>query len=167
MSFNAENPYTATAAQVASGTGYTVGTPTPVGGNGFAQAGSNVRDTQTFAAATYNFGILTAYLNYVNRKVESAQNSNAFLKRSAQEIGVRGYATKTIEYWASAGNGRYSAYGVGAPTANIVGYQLGSNYWMSKRTNLYAIYGQTGTTSTSANSAMNTNNYALGIRHTF
>ena len=165
--FTAENPYTATAAQVASGTGYTTGTPTPVGGDGFAAAGANVRDNQTFAAATYNFGILTAYLNYVNRQVTSAQNSNAYMKRSAQEIGVRSFITPTVEGWASIGNGRYSAFGANNPTANIAGMQLGANYWLSKRTNLYAIYGQVGTTSTSGNSAMNTNNYAVGARHTF
>jgi predicted porin len=164
--FNAENPYTATAAQVASGTSYTVGTPTAVGGNGMTGA-ANVKDNQMFAAATYNFGILTAYLNYINRKVTSQQNSNVYAKRSAQEIGVRSFITPKIEGWASVGNGRYTAYGANSPTANIAGYQLGSNYWMSKRTNLYAIYGQAGTTSTSANSAMNTNNYAVGVRHTF
>jgi len=167
QALNADNPYTATAAQVASGAGYTVGTPVPTGGNGFAAAGTNVRDNQGYAAAMYDFGILTAYVNYVTRHVTSQQTSNVFLKRNAQEIGVRGYVTKTIEGWASVGNGRYNAFGASSPTANIAGFQVGSNYWMSKRTNLYAIYGQTGTTSTTANSAMNTNNYAVGVRHTF
>jgi predicted porin len=164
---NAENPYTATSANV-NGTGtYTSGAPTPVGANGFAQAGTNVRDNQTFAAAMYDFGILTAYVNYVNRKVTSQQTSNVYAKRSAQEIGVRSFITAKVEGWASVGNGRYTAYGANSPTANIAGYQLGANYWLSKRTNLYAIYGQAGTTSSSANSAMNTNNYAVGARHTF
>jgi predicted porin len=164
---NAENPYTATVAQVNSGVGYTAGQPTPVGGDGFGAAGANVKDNQMFAAAMYDFGILTAYANYVNRKVTSQQTSNVYGKRSAQEIGVRSFITPKVEGWASVGNGRYSIYGASAPTANIFGYQLGANYWMSKRTNLYAIYGQVGTTATSANSALNTNNYAVGARHTF
>ena len=164
---NADNPYTATQAQVNAGTGYAVGTPTPVAGDGFAAGGQNVKDNQMFAAAMYDFGILTAYANYVNRKVTSQQTSNVYAKRSAQEIGVRSFITPKIEGWASVGNGRYSAYGASAPTANIFGYQVGGNYWLSKRTNLYAIYGQVGTTATSANSALNTNNYAAGIRHTF
>ena len=182
QAFNADNPYNATAAQIASGgvpTAYTTNTPIPCAGNGqqtttfnsttsngFSSACQNVKDNQTFLAATYDFGILKAYVNYVNRKVMSQQDSNAYLKRSAQEIGARGYITKTVEGWASVGNGRYSSFGASNPTANITGYQAGANYWMSKRTNLYAIYGQAGTSSTTAGSA-NINNYAAGVRHTF
>ena len=167
QAFNADNPYTATQAQINAGSGYTTGSPVPVAGNGFGEAGTNVKDNQFYAAATYNFGILTAYVNYLNRQVTSQQNSNVYLKRSAQEIGVRGYATKTIEGWASIGNGRYSAFGANQPTANILGYQLGTNYWMSKRTNLYAMYGQAGTSSTASTGSTNVNNYAVGVRHTF
>ena len=75
--------------------------------------------------------------------------------------------------------GRYTGYG--ANTANLTAWQIGSNYWLSKRTNLYAIYGQTGTSNTSLPTALNgsqtmgtnnpssanVNNYAVGIRHTF
>jgi predicted porin len=96
----------------------------------------------------------------------NGNNSNQFAKRTAQEIGVRGYVTKTVEGWASIGNGRYTGYGTSQPTANISGYQAGANYWMSKRTNLYAIYGQNATSSTSAGAAA-ASQYSLGIRHTF
>jgi predicted porin len=166
MAFNADNPYTASQAAINGTAAYGAGAPTPVGGNGMTAA-TNVKDNQTFAAAMYDFGILTAYVNYVNRKVSSQQNSNVYGKRSAQEIGVRSFMTAKVEGWASVGNGRYTIYGANSPTANISGYQLGANYWLSKRTNLYAIYGQAGTTSTSANAAANTNNYAVGARHTF
>jgi predicted porin len=178
QSFNADNPYTATSTAATSG--YTVGTPAVCPGNaqvnfnsftGATTQCTNVRDNQTYVAATYDFGILTAYANYINRKATSQQNTNLYVSRSAQEIGVRGYATKTIEGWASVGNGRYQSFGVGQPTANIVGYQVGANYWMSKRTNLYAIYGQTGTSNASntANGpdSANINNYGIGVRHTF
>jgi len=166
-SFLSENPY-----------GNMVGSFNSNGGApqvtqaGIAQAwtptgGVNVRDNQTLITASYDFGILKAFAGWTDRKVTSTVNANNFAKRSAQEIGVRGYVTKTIEGWASVGNGRYSAYGANSPTANITGYQVGSNYWMSKRTNLYAIYGQNGTASTSANAAMNVSQYSLGVRHTF
>jgi predicted porin len=178
QALNAENPFTATAAastSAAATTGYTAGAPAICPGNaqvnfnsftGATTQCTNIKDNQTYVAATYDFGILTAYANYINRKATSQLNSSVYAKRSAQEIGVRGYVTKTIEGWASVGNGRYTAFGVNNPTANITGYQVGSNYWMSKRTNLYAIYGQTGTSATSAGSA-NINNYGVGVRHTF
>jgi predicted porin len=157
--FTSENPYTQTTATGA----LTVGGATVW--TGTAQ-GTNVKDNQTLVTASYNFGILTAYAGWTDRKVTSTVNGNLYAKRTAQEIGVRSFITPKIEGWASAGNGRFSAYGSSQPTANIVGYQLGSNYWMSKRTNLYAIYGQNGTSSTS-NGAYNANQYSIGARHTF
>jgi predicted porin len=135
-------------------------------------AGVNATDNQYYVGATYDFGILKAYAQYVNKKVTSNLNSNEYLSRSAQQIGVRSFITPKIEGWASAGTGRYQSFGAGQPTANIVGFQIGSNYWLSKRTNLYAIYGQNGTSSTTTsvggvNPSYNANNYGVGVRHTF
>jgi predicted porin len=130
----------------------------------------NVQDNQWYAAATYDFGILKAYIQYINRKVTSTLNSNQFAKRNAQQIGVRSYITPTIEAWGSIGNGSTQAFGVSNPTANFTGYQVGANYYLSKRTNLYGIFGGSNTstvnTTTGTNNA-NSNNYAIGVRHTF
>ena len=156
-SFLSENPYNTTQATPST-------TNNVAWGSG--AFGNNVKDNQTLITASYDFGILKAYAGWTNRKVESSLDSNAFVKRSAQEIGVRSFITPAIEGWASVGNGRYSAFGAGQPTANINGYQVGSNYYLSKRTNLYAIYGQNGTSSTS-NGAFNLNQYSIGARHTF
>ena len=138
--------------------------------NGNAGSAVNTQDNQFIAGATYDFGILKAYAQYINRKVTATANTGYYLKRSAEQIGVRSYITPTIEAWASASLGRYSAFGVNSPTANMNAWQLGSNYYLSKRTNLYAIYGQqlvstTGTTSASGSAGAS--NYAVGIRHTF
>ncbi len=130
---------------------------------------SNITDNQQYYAATYDFGILKAYVQYINRKATSELNANQFLQRSAQQVGVRGNITKTIEAWASAGNGRFDSYGTTAPTVNFTGYQLGSNYWLSKRTNLYAIFGsiQQSSANVPTQPSAGANNYALGVRHTF
>jgi predicted porin len=169
-SFKSENPYgaiawtpVATAATVDKNTSAAAGGVTAWGGG---TQGVNVTDAQTLITASYDFGILKAYAGWTNRKITSGLDSNNFAKRTAQEIGVRSFITPKIEGWASAGNGRFTSYGTNAPTANIVGYQVGSNYWMSKRTNLYAIYGQNNTSSTS-NGAYNASQYSIGARHTF
>jgi predicted porin len=166
-SFTAENPYGSLVGSFDPATG---GTRTTVAGDVQAwgvTGGVNSKDAQTLVTASYDFGVLKAFVGWTDRKVTSSLNSNAFAKRSAQEIGVRSFITPKIEGWASAGNGRYTAYGTNAPTANITGYQVGSNYWLSKRSNLYAIYGQNGTSSTSAAPAMNLSQYSIGMRHTF
>ena len=149
-------------------------------GNGATTVGGgayNSTDNQFYAGATYDFGILKAYANYISRKATATASSNFYIKRTAQQIGVRSYITPTIEAWASAGLGRYTAMGAGTPTQNFNAWQLGSNYYLSKRTNLYAIYGQTltstgtgtftpGSTVSSTQSA-GVSNYAIGVRHTF
>jgi predicted porin len=134
---------------------------------------NNTTDRQMYAGAVYDFGILKGYLNYVNRKIENGLNSNQYLSRTAQQIGVRGNWTPKIESWASAGNGRLQQFGASEPTANFNAWQLGSNYILSKRTNLYAIYGQSitggvsGSSIQGANGGAATSTYALGLRHTF
>jgi len=141
---------------------------------------TNTKDNQMYAGATYDFGILKAYAQYVNRKITSGLDGNVYGKRSAQQIGVRGNVTPKIELWASGGLGRVSTFGSSNPTQNFTGYQLGANYILSKRTNLYGIFGATntstgsgtvelanGTTSATRSFSSNANNYGVGIRHTF
>jgi predicted porin len=139
---------------------------------------AQISDKQTLVGATYDFGILKAYAQWVGRKVTNsagvASTLGETVNRTAQQIGVRSYITPTIEAWASAGNGKYKgaplSATVTAPTVNFVGYQLGGNYYLSKRTNLYAIYGQTGSSSATPNtvgSGNTLNQYSLGMRHTF
>jgi predicted porin len=133
----------------------------------------NTGDTQYYGGAVYDFGILKAYANYVNRKITSEVNSNQFFSRTGQQVGVRSFITPTIEAFASGGTGRYRAFGLSEPTANIVAYQLGTNYYLSKRTNLYGIVGHSQTSSVSNSAVVGANaggaitQYALGVRHTF
>ncbi|MEN9864251.1 MAG: hypothetical protein RLZZ601_2015 [Pseudomonadota bacterium] len=132
-----------------------------------AFTGTNATDNQTYVGATYDFGILKAYAGWVNRKVTGNLNSNEYLNRNAQQLGVRSFITPKVEAWASLGNGRYRAFGADQPTANFTGYQLGSNYYLSKRTNLYGIFGSSQTSSVSTTGAASGNSYAVGVRHTF
>jgi len=133
-----------------------------------ALTATNATDNQMYLGATYNFGILKAYAGYVDRKVTATANSNAYVKRTAQQLGVRGNWTPKIESWASMGTGRFNSAGSTSPTVNFTGWQVGSNYILSKRTNLYAIYGQEQTSSVSgSNNSYGLSNYAVGVRHTF
>jgi len=143
-------------------------------------APSTAADKQTYVGGTYDFGILKAYAQWVGRKIQqdnaaysTATTTGTQLNRTAQQIGVRSYITPTIEAWASVGNGKYTGpvTTAGTPASlSFFGYQLGGNYYLSKRTNLYAIYGQTQSTSGTtgvAGSGSSGNQYALGMRHTF
>ena len=152
--------------------------------NGALLAPTMLSDKQMFAGATYDFGILKAYAQWVGRKVQNDVTSSLTigngtsatsvaagqqLNRNAQQIGVRSYITPVIESWGSIGQGNYKTTEASA-NVRFVGWQLGSNYYLSKRTNLYAIYGQQQSTSgtpSTAGSGASANQYALGVRHTF
>ena len=181
---------TTVAASATAGAGQTstatVYSPTS---NGSSSTQANSVDNQAYLAATYDFGILKAYAQYINRKSSAVTDANVYAKRTGQQIGVRSYVTPTIEPWASVGTGKITNSYYSAPagtqiatqsaSANVFGWQLGSNYWLSKRTNLYAIYGleSTGNTvypQTANGSSANLNavsnrysSYAVGVRHTF
>jgi hypothetical protein len=159
---------------------------------GVGSTASNILEMNQYVGATYDFGILKAYAQYIGRKGSASYDSNVYTKRTAQQVGVRSFVTPTIESWASIGTGKvtnsyYATTAAGALTtggtnvvgANLSAWQLGTNYYLSKRTNLYAIYGQQQTgnavypASVSGNTlAINANSnkmdsYALGMRHTF
>jgi len=157
-SFKAVNPW-------ATGTG-TPGAAAIFGSNAMATTGTNVQDNQFYGAAAYDFGILKAYAQYINRKATSEIDGANSLERSAQQLGVRSFITSKIEAWGSIGNGRINRFAT-AETNNFTGYQVGSNYWLSKRTNAYAIFGSNVTSTSSANASFGTNSYAVGVRHTF
>jgi predicted porin len=130
----------------------------------------SAKDSQNFAGASYDFGIFKAFAQYAQRTITSTINSSQFAKRNAQQIGVRGYVTPRVESWVSAGNGSFDQYASTTGSVNFTGYQLGSNYWLSKRTNLYGIFGSTqssGNPATTAGAGSSKNMYAVGMRHTF
>ena len=72
---------------------------------------TNVKVNDVYAAGTYDFGILKAYLGYTNRKATGGLDSNQYLSRRGQQIGVRSFITPAIEGWASIGNGKYRSFG--------------------------------------------------------
>ena len=152
----------------------TTGTPaiTLFGAGQGNAAGSNVQDNGQYYAATYDFGILKAFAQYVARNSKADSNTAYYQKYSAQQIGVSSMITPAIRVFAAGGNGKFTAYGQSSPQANLAGYQLGSDYFLSKRTNLYAIFGATATSNVAPTAgayyySTNQNNYAVGVRHTF
>jgi predicted porin len=175
-----------TAGTVTNATGQ-FATSQTISGVSWPGAALNTKDTQSYLAGTYDFGILKAYVQYINRKMDTKNNSNIYTKRTGQQIGVRSNITPTIETWAQGGTGKVTnnyipVVGNNATSnvgATLTTWQLGSNYWLSKRTNLYAIVGQERTGNavypqtvngtTAGNNAVSNgiSGYALGMRHTF
>jgi predicted porin len=166
---NFQNFKQETAASTAMTVGYNGGNWT---------TGTNASDTQQYYGASYDFGMMKVFAGYINRKVVNVDINTNYIARTAQQIGVRAPITPKVQVFASGGTGRINNTGTNGPTANFTGWQLGSDYFLSKRTNLYAIYGasNTGNATTgaysatatgTANSSFNQSSYAVGVRHTF
>ncbi|QWD85429.1 porin [Polynucleobacter asymbioticus] len=139
--------------------------------------GTAINMAQQYYGATYDFGILKAYAGYISAKYSNQATPSSYLQRTAQQIGVRSFVTPTIEAWASAGTGRFEGQNLAQSAAalavkssasqNFTGYQLGSNYWLSKRTNMYAIFGSTQVSSSGVAMSEGGSSYGVGVRHTF
>jgi predicted porin len=134
--------------------------------------GNNMSENSTYGAATYDFGILKGYAQYITTKAFSTVDNNFGTSRSAYQLGARSQLTPTISVYATYGLGKSSYAQAGTAYANFRTAQLGSDYYLSKRTNLYVAYGAfnqssngaTGATGVTGVSGMN---YAAGVRHTF
>ena len=162
-------------------TGTAAGSSLASGSAGVTTVGFNMKDTQQYAAVTYDFGILKAFYQYSNRKAVSYEVGNNSTSRSAQQIGVRAPLTSTIQVFATAGLGKSQYYS--ATYQNPSSFrtaQLGADYYLSKRTNLYALYGSMNQSSNGSTAGgtvaaqgqagavpVGATNYALGVRHTF
>lgn len=159
----------------------TQGAATPTISNGSAgNFGTNTTDSQVYAGVNYDFGILKAYYQFISRKASYVADSSYYTKRQANQIGVRSQLTPTISAYATYGLTNAAYFGQGLAPANGRTYQVGVDYYLSKRTNLYVAGGAANQSSNgSTNNATvpaaaaaggvgtSASNYAVGIRHTF
>ena len=133
--------------------------------NSTTQTATRITQKDAYANISYDFGIAKVALQRIELLVNTLDvQSN---KRTATQVSVNAPVTPNIKAFASYGMGKKQA----APTAaeyNFSGFQLGSIYSLSKRTGLYAIYGNvTQDAVTSGQTKFNDQQYAVGMRHTF
>jgi len=143
--------------------------------------GSKLSDKQSYLAATYDFDDFKLFLQWAQRKImQNYQNSYTKLSpggqelgRFAQQIGFRGFWTPVIESWASIGSGQYKGALTTtslSPSINFMGWQLGVNYYLSRTTNLYAVFGQELSSSQTINAIGSGNSgssYGAGLKIIF
>jgi len=143
-------------------------------------ATSNVKKNVMALGASYDFGPVQAFSMYTTATQKRASGVK-LNDQKAWELGARVPVSKTIDLWASYLGGSSTGTGATAATTlafsttavsgdvDISGFQLGSKYNFSKRTNIYAIGGTQarkgkGISAASKNDATQ---IALGVNHTF
>ena len=116
--------------------------------------------------ASYDAKVVKAFVAYNKRDFEISTTANSQIKFTDFTVGLNapvGNANLLVAY--SSGNDDSSVQ-----KTDKSGFQVGAVYNLSKRTNVYAVYGSgkaESTTGTSANSKFADTGTAIGIRHTF
>jgi len=166
--------------KVHNNTSNTTGTTGTVATTAANQTSNNVQ--LTALTANYNFGSVQAFGAAVQNSTSSLAGVN-FAKTTTYELGARAPVTKAVTLFASAFTGNRDGSGTAATStltgsnaitgalgdADVSGYQLGSIYSLSKRSSLYAIYGNQAIKGKSAQSTYKTEStgMAIGVRHSF
>jgi predicted porin len=134
---------------------------------------TNALDTRTkynAISAMYDFGILQADVLYANNKVATITGSQTS-KSDVMQAGVKGRVAPAITLAAQYGVGGYQ--GTSATNeGDRSGFQVAAIYDFSKRTNVYAIFGQqdqkyTKSTTVTAGTKEKISGYGVGLRHSF
>jgi len=136
-----------------------------------ANAFSMSKTTVTAANAMYQAkGVTIQYTIAANKSetVTATTNTQAS-KVNAQKLSASyqmGAVMPFVQYGVGRTQGDTSATAIQNSTDDK-GMQLGAEYSMSKRTNLYAAYGQQERKLISSSAALDVKQYAVGMRHTF
>ena len=130
----------------------------------------NTNTVDTAILASYDFGAVKAFFGNASRTTTKSDITVAVgtqaVKKTINQIGVKAPVTAAIDLTASYSKGKFQ----NAPTDQnfgISGYQLIADYKLSKRTNLYAIYGAANQDSTTTGGSVKDTQAVAGIRHTF
>lgn len=133
-------------------------------------AGAEVSTTINAASARYSAKGLTVEAIYAANKSTSLGLQTGAV--SAAQLGVQ-YAFGNIVPFAKYGMGKTETGASGASNRDTKGMQLGVQYSLSKRSTLYAVYGQSdnkvasSTTANTVGNKVSTKDIVAGLRHTF
>ena len=144
-------------------------------GSSTASTDRNIYNTRI--SANYDFGLLRAYATYGLDKIDAvtqsaSQSGQQNVKNNSTQVAVLVPVANNIQLKGSYSTGNYqlgtslggAGYGV---SRNQNGMQVGVNYLLSKRTDLYGAYGQFSRQNTTATADNKDTGYAIGVRHTF
>jgi len=115
-------------------------------------------------AASYDLGVAKVAVQYFNAKEKYAAGEGDG-KFTGYVLGVSAPVTSALTLSASYSDGTVKESGVKVDDAK--GYQLLAGYALSKRTTVYAAYGQDKLKATDGSEEAKRSQYGVGVRHTF
>ncbi len=115
--------------------------------------------------ASYTLGNAKLFGQWVDAEKKSAAGAQT-AAHDGYQIGV-GYTMGKNYLWAQMGDAESEGATAGTKAYDRKGYQLGARYDMSKRTSLYAIYGEQEAKSVTAGAAIDYTTARVGVTHSF
>jgi predicted porin len=158
-------------ANTALGVVGTAGNPGPLLIGDFADTVATSVEVETMSlGASYNFGKVRGFVGYATQDQQDQLVAGAAkAEREVTTIGINGSMGKT-DLFLTYSMGETKAAALGAVSRDIDGYVLGARYNLSKRTNLYAIYGMSDVDAGNnavATTTTKTTQVAFGLNHKF
>ncbi len=132
------------------------------------KTGADADEKNNFVAyaANYDFGFAKAYLLHAQNKTKNGLTEAQRQKDTVTSVGFQIPVSAKVNAWVEYGDGETDT-GTNSTSYDRTGYQVGARYSLSKRTDLYAIYGSQDAKKVSDGAKSTLTGYAAGIRHTF
>ena len=131
-------------------------------------AAATERDIDMFGiGASVNLDGIILRVGHVQRSEDLAVGGTPVVDADITSIGVTIPLSGAVSAYATAFSGSDGANGTNQLQRDMTGYQLGAQYNLSKRTNLYAIYGQNEFQGQTVATTSKITGTSVGLRHSF
>jgi predicted porin len=148
--------------------------PVSIGG-GFVRANTTTegnaaaeRDIELMSiGASLNLDGIILRVGHIQRSEDLAVGGTAVVDADTTSVGVTIPLSGAVAAYATAFTGSDGANGAALQQRDMTGYQLGAQYNLSKRTNVYAVYGQNEFTGQGVAQSSKITGTSVGLRHSF
>jgi predicted porin len=125
-----------------------------------------VDSTESMAALSYDLGV--AKVSYIYAKRDAKDTVSDLSEKTTHNFGVKAPFGKTTAFAIySMGETKVLDGTANAAKFDLDGIQVGASYAMSKRTDVYAIYGTAKMDNKANTNDIKDKQYAVGVRHSF
>jgi predicted porin len=125
-----------------------------------------VKTKEQLAALSYDLGV--AKVSYIYNKRDAKDTISDLSEKTVHKFGVKAPFGKTTAFAIySTGDQKVLDGTANAAKFDLDGIQVGASYALSKRTDVYAIYGTQKMDNVASSNDLKDKQYAVGVRHSF
>jgi predicted porin len=130
-----------------------------------AESEVEAKNKEVMIAGSYNLGV--AQLSYIYANRDTKDTVSDLSDKTTHSFGVKAPFGKTTAFALYTTGDQKVLPGASETKFDLDGIQVGASYAMSKRTDIYAIYGTSKMDNTTSTNDIKEKQYAVGVRHSF